>query len=302
MAFRPSSPFPAVITGAGGFVGRALLRELPQSSALALGTDGWGERITQADLAGATVFHLAARVHASGSEDEFERDNVDKTLALAQAAARAGARRFIYLSSVKVHGEETRDRVLRPGDLAAPEDAYARSKWAAECALRAVAARTSLAVVIVRAPLVVGAGARANLRALMNLADGPWPLPFAAVRNRRTLVQVDDLARLLARCATAGGIEGRVFFAGDPRSVSTPTLLATLRAAWRRPARLFAVPPHILEAGARLVGQEGRMRRLTRSLELDVSDTSRDLGWHPAQAIDDAIADMARAFRQEAHA
>ena len=205
-----------LLTGASGFVGRSVLPLFPGASTLRLRDDDWRARIGAAELSGATVIHLAARVHREGdAEALYERDNVEKTAALAEAARAARARRFIFLSSIKVNGEETRDRPFGPDDPAAPADAYARSKWRAETALRDIAGQ-DLDFVIVRSPLVVGAGARANLRALALLADGPWPLPFASIRNRRSLVHVDDLARLIGACASVPDASGRVFLAGDP--------------------------------------------------------------------------------------
>ena len=292
----------AIVSGASGFVGRALAACVGnQCRALRLGGEDWRRQIEGACLRGAIVFHLAARVHHThGPDAEFERDNVRKTVALAEAAAANGARRLVFLSSIKVNGEETHDRPFGPGDREAPEDAYARSKWAAEQALQDIARRSQLSVAIVRSPLVIGNGAGGNLRALMKLADTSWPLPFGALDNRRTFVHVDDLARLLCLCGTRPHADGRVFFAGDPDSVSTARLVRILRHALGRPARLAPLDPRVLEGLAALCGQSRRIRPLTRSLEVDASQTERDLGWRPAVPMDDGIAAMARAFRARA--
>ena len=292
-----------LLTGASGFVGRSLLPLFPGASTVRLDVDDWRERIGAAPLAGATVIHLAARVHREGDADEmlYERDNVGKTAALAEAARAARARRFIFLSTIKVNGEETHDKPFGPDDPAAPMDAYARSKWRAETTLRDVAGK-DLDFVIVRSPLVLGAGAHANLRALAALADSAWPLPFASIRNRRTLVHVDDLARLISACAREPDASGRVFLAGDPAPASTPFLLHAMRAALGRPARLFAMPRALLEAAAAGAGNLGRMRRLTRSLEADVSETARVLGWRAQVPLERALAEVALAHRREARA
>jgi nucleoside-diphosphate-sugar epimerase len=297
--FSSGPALDAIVSGASGFVGRALAARVgKQCRALRLGGEDWQKEIEGAALRGATVFHLAARVHhAHDSDAEFERDNVRKTVVLAEAAAANGARRLVFLSSIKVNGEETHDRPFGPGDREAPADAYARSKWAAERALHDIARRTKLSVAIVRSPLVIGDGAGGNLRALMSLADTPWPLPFGALDNRRSFVHVDDLARLLCLCGIHPHADGRVFFAGDPDSVSTARLVSTLRHALGRPARLVALDPRMLVALAALSGQSRRIRPLTRSLEVDASQTERDLGWRPAVPMDDGIAAMARAFR-----
>lgn len=290
-----------IVTGATGFVGRALERALQHEvTPIHLGIDGWRERIARASWQEATVFHLAARVHRmqDGDEDAYERDNVGKTRAVAQAAAAGGARRIVFLSTIKVLGEES-GLPFRADDEPHPPDAYARSKWRAEQELRACAAHSPLEAVIVRAPLVIGASAQGNLQALLRLADSGWPLPLAAVRNRRTFVAVEDLAALLARCADAN-VAGRTLMAGDPDAVSTPRLLRVLRGALGRPARLFAAPPRWLEAAAAAGGRAAAMRRLTRSLEVDVAATMEATGWRPSRPIDDALADMARAWKRSA--
>ena len=297
--FSSGSAFDAIVSGASGFVGRALAARVgARCRALRLGGEDWQKEIEGAPLRGATVFHLAARVHhAHDSDAEFERDNVRKTVALAEAAVANGARRLVFLSSIKVNGEETHGRPFGPGDREAPADAYARSKWAAERALHDIARRSKLSVAIVRSPLVIGNGACGNLHALMKLADTSWPLPFGALDNRRTFVHVDDLARLLCLCGTEPHADGRVFFAGDADSVSTARLVRTLRRALGRPPRLFPLDSRKLEALAALAGQSRRVRPLTRSLEVDASQTERELGWRPAVPMDEGIVAMARAFR-----
>ncbi len=297
--FSSGPALDAIVSGASGFVGRALASCIgARCRALRLGCEGWQEEIEGAALRGATVFHLAARVHhAHESDAEFERDNVRKTVVLAEAAAAKGARRFVFLSSVKVNGEETHGQPFGPGDREVPADAYARSKWAAERALHDIARSSKLSIAIVRSPLVIGNGAGGNLHALMKLADTSWPLPFGALDNRRTFVHVDDLARLLCLCGTQPHADGRVFFAGDPDSVSTARLVRTLRRALGRPPRLVPVDPRALEAVAALAGQSLRVRPLTRSLEIDVSQTERELGWQPGIPMEEGIAAMARAYR-----
>jgi nucleoside-diphosphate-sugar epimerase len=289
----------AIITGASGFVGRALARRLPEATRIALGAAGWREAIGAATFKSATVFHLAGRAHGSGDAERlFVEDNVEKTAALAQAAAAGGAERLVFLSSIKVNGEESPGRPLAANDPEAPADAYARSKQAAERALREVAARSSLAIVIVRSPLVIGEGARGNLHALMRLSDSAWPLPFAGIDNRRTFVHVDDLATLLIAAASSSQARDRVFLAGHPDAVSTPRLVRVLRKAMGRAPRLIPMPVRTLEILGAAVGSGARVQRLTRSLEVDSGETHRALGWTPAVPMDEGIAAMARAFRR----
>lgn len=299
---RMVAPDRFVATGASGFVGRELALALEgRLQPVHLGIDGWRERLAGADWRNAVVFHLAARVHRRDGADEaaYERDNVEKTHAVAEAAAAGGARRIVFASTIKVMGEESAGRALRAGDQPRPADAYARSKWRAEQRLAECGARTGIEVVVVRAPLVIGPAALGHLPALLELADSRWPLPFAAVDNRRTFIAREDLVALLVRCAHAP-VQGRTLMAGDPDALSTPRLLRVLRAALGRPARLFPAPVAALEAAAHLAGVHDRMRRLTRSLEADVSETVRDTGWRPARPIDDALREMAAAWKAAA--
>jgi len=287
----------ALVSGAGGFVGSALVAHLAVTEGrLRMGAPDWTEQLGTTNFQDATVFHLAARVHADDDDDPaFLHDNVDKTLALARAARRGGARRFVFLSSVKVNGEESRAHPFNRADSPAPEDAYARSKAQAEAGLAAI---DGLDIVIVRSPLVYGPGVKGNLLALLRLCDSAWPLPFGALDNRRSFVHVDDLARLLIDCATHPEAVGRTYFAAHERSVSTRELVAGIRAALGRAARLFGVPAGMLEAAAGMAGQHERMRRLTRSLEVDASDAARELGWTAQIAFANALEDMVRIYRQ----
>jgi len=287
------------ITGSTGFVGRAVAGLVPGCVAVRLGLPDWRERLEATEFEGALVFHLAARVHRPGDDDAaaYLHDNAEKTRVLAQTSAARGARRLVFLSTIKVNAEETAERPVRAGDSPNPADAYARSKWAAEQVLAEAARKTGIEVAVIRAPLVFGAGARGHLLSLLRLVDTPWPLPFGAIENRRTLVHVDDLAELLVRCATSPDAPGRTFLAGDPAAVSTSRLITMMRRAFGRPPRLVAMPPALLEKTAAALGRGALMRRLTRSLEVDVSETMRALQWAPRIDLEGGIAAMARDYR-----
>ena len=288
----------AVISGAGGFVGRSLASLLEGvSTHVHLAEPDWSDQVRGADYAGATVFHLAAKVHGEGPDGEaaYRHDNVEKTRALASAAAAGGARRFVFLSSVKVNGEETRDQAFRSGDVPAPEDAYGRTKWEAE---KSLAALGGIEWSIVRAPLVYGAGVKGNLLALLRVADSAMPLPFGAIENRRSFVHVDDLARLLIECGTNPRAAGRVFMAAHPDRASTPRIVTAMRGFLGRPRRLVPVPAFLLEGAAAIAGQRARVRRLTRSLEVDTVETQDVLGWIAQISFETAVEDMVRTYRE----
>ena len=292
---------PTIVTGAGGFVGAALLLQLAEPpTVLHLAAADWLERVEGTRFAGAVVIHLAARVHARGDADRLhDRDNRQKTAALARAAAHGGARRFVFLSSVKAMGEETAGAPYTPQTPPEPRDAYGRSKLAAERELQQIASGSALEHVIVRAPLVLGAGAKGNAAALVRACDSPWPLPFGAVRNRRSFVHVGDLARLLVACGERPAAAGRTYLAAHREPFSTPGLVATVRAALGRPARLWDIEPRRLEAMARLMGRGESMRRLTRSLEVDPSAAERDLDWLASVPLAGAVDEMVASYRAE---
>lgn len=289
-----------IVSGATGFVGRGFAASSGDAAVvpLSLSSPDWRSRIAATNARDAIVFHLAARVHAhGGDEGAWIHDNVDKTVELARAAAAGGARRFVFLSTIKVNGEETRGEPFRAGDEPKPADAYARSKWEAERALAAAATATGLEYAIVRSPLVVGPGAPGNLASLVRFADSAWPLPFGSVANRRTFIARDDLVSLLVTCARSPRAPGRTLLAGDPDAMSTPRLFATVRAALSRPARLFAAPVSLLEAAGAALGKGDRMQRLTRSLEVDCRDAMETLEWSPRRSMDEALREMALSLR-----
>ena len=265
--------------------------------ALRFGGDDWKARLDAAHLEGATVFHLAGLAHMPGGGDAaFVAANVAKTEALAQAAAREGARRLVFVSSIKVYGEES-DRPFRVDDPPAPEDAYARSKVAAEQALARVAVEQGLETVVVRPPLVYGPGATGNLAALLRLADSPWPLPFASLDAPRSFVHVDDLARLLVACGEQPRARGRAYIAAHPDTVSAARLVTLLRHAMGRPRRLVSAPRALLEGAASVLGQGSSIRRLSRSLTGDPSAAQGELGWIARVSIEQAVEEMVREYR-----
>ena len=200
-----------------------------------------------------------------------------------------GARRFVFLSSVKVNGERTLDRPFAESDPAAPEDAYGRSKWEAEQALREIAARSSLEVVVIRPPLVYGPGVRANFLRLLQLVARGAPLPLGAVRNRRSLVSVFNLCDLVAVSAMHPAAAGETFLASDQHDLSTVALIRSIAHAMGRTARLFPFPVGALRMLARALRQEAAVERLVGSLQVDSSRATRLLGWTPKVSVGEGL-------------
>lgn len=312
----------ALVTGANGFVGTALLSRLLREPGLdvvgavrsathalppgvnrrvvhGLGPDtDWRAALDGVD----TVFHLAARVHVlrDTSADpllEFRRANVQGTMQLARQAAALGVRRLVFVSSIKVNGEQTAPgQPFRAESTPAPVDPYGISKHEAEQELLRLGRETALEVSIVRPPLVYGPGVKANFRAMMKWLARGVPLPLGAVDNRRSLVALDNLVDLLVLCARHPQAPGHVFLASDGEALSTAELLRRLGLALGRPARLLPVPPTLLAAGLRLLGKRDFVNRLLGSLEVDSSLARELLGWTPPLAVDEALARTAQAF------
>jgi nucleoside-diphosphate-sugar epimerase len=230
-------------------------------------------------------------------EEEFFTFNVNATETLARSAAKAGVRRFIYLSSIKANGEKTVDRPIGPHDPATPEDAYGRSKLAAERALIAVAAATGLQVVIVRPPLVYGSCVGANFRRLLSLVDSGVPLPLGAVKNQRSMIAVWNLVSLLSHVSTHPQAPGRIWLASDGDDISTPRLIRTIAAALERRTHLIPVPVPVLRFVGLVSGRVAEVERLVDSLQVDISVTRQVLGWQPPMTVDEGIARTVAWFR-----
>ncbi len=309
-----------LVTGAGGFVGRALVRDL-----FAAGYDVRGlvrretelgagietQLVTDAaeavERAGAlddidVVVHLAARAHRtdeSGEKflDSYVEDNATATRRLALAAARAGIDRLVFMSSVKVHGDDG-ERPCAEDDETRPDDAYGISKLRAEQALAEVRGETGLATVVLRPPLIYGPGVKANFATLLRLADSPLPLPLGGIDgNRRSYLFVGNLVSAIRKALTEPAAIGRTYLVSDGEDVSTTALVAPLRAAFGRKRRLVPVPVGLLSAAASMVAKGAIVEPLTGSRRIDDSRIRRELDWRPPFTLDQGLAATAAWFR-----
>ncbi len=322
-----SSSRKVLVTGGTGFVGRALLARLVARDELRV--LAWTRRADAVLPTGVvpvplshsrmfaagtevegldTIVHCAARVHVMADEApdslaEFRRVNVDMTLDLARSAVELGARRFIFLSSIKVNGESTQPgQPFTPFDMPQPCGAYAVSKHEAEAGLREIAAQTGLEVVIIRTPLVYGPGVRANFRSMMRWVTAGVPLPLAALDNRRSLVALDNLVDLIDTCITHPAAANQTLLVSDGEDLSTSELLRRLGHALGRPARLLPVPAAWLDRGARLLRREAVYARLCESLQVDIGRTRELLGWTPQVTVDEALRQTALDYRKRRQA
>lgn len=310
-----------LVTGADGFVGRLLaaqLRAAGHSVTRVVRTAGAGDAVAVGDishfeswpglLSGMdAVVHLAARAHvlretASEPLAEFRRVNVGATVRLASAAAAAGVRRFVFLSSIGVNGIATTAGAFSESDPPNPSEPYAVSKWEAECALLELAAGTGMEITRVRPPLVVGAGVKGNLRRLLRLVDSGIPLPLGAIRNQRSFIALDDLCALLASCVAHPRAGNELFLAANLKELSTPELLRALAEGLGRAARLVPVPTRMLQLGAGVFGWGPEVRRMIFSLRVDAARARAILGWSEQSGLDQGIRTMTAHYLRERRA
>jgi UDP-glucose 4-epimerase len=250
-----------------------------------------------------TAIHCAGRVHvmddsSSNPLEEFREVNTYGTLNLAQQAADAGVKRFIFISSIKVNGESTElGFPFKPDEDFIPTDPYGLSKYEAEVGLRKIANETGMEIVIIRPPLVYGPGVKANFASLLNLASKGLPLPFACFdKNRRSMVSVDNLVDLIVTCIDHPKAANQVFLVSDDEDLSTAQLISRLSRACNKSGFLLPIPVFLFKVVARVFGKKDVIERLSGSLCVDISKTKDVLSWSPPQSVDDGFKLTAEAF------
>ena len=315
-----------LVTGANGFVGAALCRRFQEVGALVRGTVREQAKLQQCGASKSNdielvvlhdrsnedeirhalqgirvVVHLAARVHvmtdqASDPLQEFRRVNAAWTNQLARSAALQGVLRFVYLSSIKVNGEQTVVPFTEQ-DPPKPQDPYGVSKWEAEQALARVSTQTGMETVVVRSPLVYGPGVRGNFLQLLNILPRGIPFPLAGIRNRRSLVYIGNLVDALARCVHDRRAAGRTYFVSDGEDLSTPELVRRLGAVMGTKVCLWPCPTSFLYWMGQVAGKRGMIDRLVGSLQVNSSKIQTELDWHPPFTVDAGLSDTAAWFR-----
>ena len=311
-----------LVTGSSGFVGSAFVELAENRGDTCIkhrrsSTYSSDDNIFFADLSSLTdwslalkniecVVHCAAQVHQMKGVPEIEsyrRTNTEGTISLARQAAEAGVKRFVFVSSIKVNGENTQSGSAFKSDvLVAPSDPYGLSKFEAEQHLRLLSQETGMEVVIVRPPLVYGPGVKANFHSMMSWVSKGVPLPLRHSVNKRSLVFVQNLVDLLWQCTRHHNASGNTFLVSDDHDVSTSELLENIAAAMDKKVRLFYVPRGIIEVIAGLIGKQTIPNRLFGNLQVDISDTKKLLGWMPPYAMDQGLAITVKAFLTQSRA
>ena len=311
-----------LLTGATGFIGKALTHYLKSDDSYSLVTVSrsnenirtpdvksyiihdispeteWSDFLQDVDV----IIHTAARAHIikENSDDpltEFRKTNCQGTLKLAEKAAQIGIKRFIFISSVGVHGDQS----LRPfteKDPLSPLEPYAISKLEAEKGLFEIADKSEMEVVIIRPPLVYGPNAPGNFRLLVNWVSKNVPLPLGSVHNKRSFIGLDNLTDFIITCIEHPAAANETFLVSDDEDMSTTELLQRMGSALGKSARLIPVPPLLLQTGAGLFGKRKMARRLLGSLQVDISKAKELLGWRPPVSVDEGLRRTAEAFLQ----
>lgn len=299
----------ALVTGASGFIGRHVVRALTREGwsvrRAVRSPEGAGDEVVIESIGPETdwraaldgvdaVIHLAARVHYKNDEravELYRKVNVDGTLRLARCAATAGVRHFIFISTVLVHGRSNEGRApFRESDVPTPRGLYGTSKAEAEAGLRTLARDSDMKISVIRPPLIYGAHAKGNFPLLARAVRLGLPLPFAAIRNRRNFLCVQNLSSfILHRLDHPDATSNfEIFLLADGERVSTPEFIACLaRASGKRP-RLFGIPPNLLSAALRVTGRQDMHDGLIGSLELDISKAIAT-GWQPQLTLEEGL-------------
>ncbi len=300
------------VSGASGFVGQAILSRLIQENRTAMafvrnvGAQHIGE--IDADIVSlvdrtswleamrqcAVFIHCAGRAHITkglgrDALHEFRLANTELTLELARSAAYAGVKRFVFVSSIGVNGQKSGREPFTPEGVVNPETPYAISKYEAELGLKAISRETGLEVVVVRPPLVYGAGAPGNFGSLMRAVQHGWPLPLGAVHNKRSLVALGNLVDFIITCTSHPAAANQTFLVSDGQDLSTSELVRAMSLAAGVPTRLLPIPVSLLRLAGRWLGKADAIDRLCGNLQVDSSKARDLLGWLPPISVEEGL-------------
>lgn len=305
-----------LVTGATGFIGQQVIHDIRGTNHIQVrlairassvakvdsneetivipdinGTTNWTDALKNCDV----IIHTAARVHvireyAANPLEQFREVNVEGTINLARQAAQHGVKRFIFVSSIKVNGEETGvNHPFCAEDKPAPEDPYGISKYEAEQGLLELSKKTPMEIVIIRPTMVYGSGVKGNFPRMMNCLNWGLPLPLKSIQNKRSFVSVYNLSSLIIKCIDHPNAANQIFLVSDNEDLSTAELLRKTANAMNKPVHLIPLPYWILNIVATLLGQQTTIRRLCHSLQVDIRKTMALLDWKPEMTVDEGL-------------
>lgn len=309
------------VTGASGFIGQALCRRLLKLNFNVTGTyrnsklviknskfkkffideinmqTTWKQALNKIDC----IIHCAGKSHVMNDKENveiYDQINTWGTKKLALDAVEAGVKRLIFLSTIKVNGEsqnqKNNHKIFKNTDTPNPQDKYSLSKFRAENLLREIALKTKLEIIIVRLPLVYGYNVQGNLKRLMQLVDLKIPLPFSLIKNKRSLVSIDNLIDLLIRCIDHPKASGQTFLISDGEDLSTKDLLRYIAIEKGYKIHFFPFPLSLLKFFCFIIGKSKEISRFTSSLQVDIENTKELLDWKPILSVKDGIRRMVK--------
>ena len=295
-----------LVTGASGFIASGLINRLsidPKGYFVFASSQNFKARelyrgiqsVSVVDYPVTNLQRVDAIVHTSGlsvakSLEHYRDVNFEYTISLAKKAAQADVRRFIFLSTIKVHGERSvENHPFTETDIPLPEGPYALSKYEAEQALLELAGESKMEVVIIRPPLVYGPKVKGNFRTMIDWIEKGIPLPLGAIDNRRSFIALDNLVDLLVRCIDHPAAANQVFLVSDNNDLSTTDLLLGIGQALGKSAKLFSLPVPIINIFANMIGKKESVQRLCGSLQADISKTKELLGWEPPISLEEGL-------------
>ena len=308
-----------LVTGASGFIGQSLCETLSKSGRSVLGAvrnlnsilinknikyisvgdiafkKNWKDLLVEVDC----IVHCAGKahlIHEKKNLDIYRLVNIEGTKHLAEQAAKSGVKKLVFLSSVKVNGEntngKTNSKIFTNNDLPAPKDAYSISKFEAEKILWNISTKTGLEVVVVRLPLVYGTSVPANLKRLIKLISTGLPLPFSLINNQRSLIGIDNLVDVILRCIDHPNAKNKTFLVSDDEDLSTPDLIKLIAKEMGCSVSLFPVPIPWLKFFSFFIGRQSDIGRLTGSLQVDTDYTKKLLDWTPPTSVEEGFRRM----------
>ncbi|MCF7641625.1 NAD-dependent epimerase/dehydratase family protein [Acinetobacter johnsonii] len=303
-----------LVTGSNGFLGHYLCQFLAEQNYLVLAQTRKAQTFSHPNIININfdlndnldnidlnqvevIIHCAGRAHvmhetAESPLEAYRQTNVQGTLNLAQKAVQSGVKRFIYLSSIKVNGEQTTTQAFHPNDDVHTNDPYGLSKYEAEQALLALSQRTGLEVVIIRPVLIYGPNVKANFKSMVNLASKKLPLPIGCLDNKRSMVSVYNLADLIHTCMTHPNANREVFLASDQDDISVKQLFEKLAKYQNNQLLMLPVPKSLISFLASLVGKKAVASRLCSELLVDTTKNTQLLGWTAPYNVDTSLEKM----------
>lgn len=305
-----------LVTGASGFVGKALCAHIPRHGFNAYGLlrkrqenlkvtkqfivedflkhSDWESILKGMDA----VIHTAGLAHVKGRPDkDYYEINTEITKKLALECVKNGIKRFVYISSIHVHASSESPYILTPQSPFNPQTAYGKSKVSAEKCLREIEIHSGLEVVIVRPPLVYGPNVSGNVLTLLRSIQKGLPLPFARTKNKRSMVFVENLADALVLCASHPAAKGNNFFITDNNDLSIEGLIQGLAEGMGKPANLFYLPEILLKIPFKLFRKSDYLGKIIGSLQVDSRDIQETLGWKPLVSGKEGLLETARSFK-----